>query len=283
MFSEKYYGAKKEVEEINKQINGVQSEIDKKEAGKKQLLQKIEELKYAQKQDKSALDRNVLDYMRNKIRIERIDGRITPIEEDSAIDEYNDEYEKSVEAKQQKIKTINESIAVMNGEIAKLKSKIVELKETRKKPEAIIKREDDNYAEEIRLRAELSYLKAEYDRYYSYDDLEDSYSSFGSSYYSQNSAAQEAEKIRRTIEREAEETRRQMARDAEKSRKAAAKAANEAKWADYRRQRDIEMKEFHEKQARDRMIDTRCRSCKVVSCGMRYNRSNVNCANYRPK
>ena len=174
----------------------------------------------------------------------------------------------------------------MDGEITKLKGKISVLKEKRKKPEAIIEHEDAEYEEEIRLRVELRRLEEQYDSYSSNNSdgyLGESYSFSGSSYYSGSSAAEEAEKTRRTIEREAEETRRQMAREAERSRRAAEKAANEAKWADYRRQRDIEMKEFHEKQARDRMIDSRCRSCKVAYCGMRFNRSNVNCPNYRPK
>ena len=181
-FSKEYYAAKKEVAEIDKQLESPQAELDKKETEKKQLLKNAESLKCSQKQDKRTLDTNILSYMKDKIRKERNGEKFILIEEDPVIADYNEKYKVSMAEKDKKIETVNESIASLDGEITKLKGKISVLKEKRKKPEAVIEREDAEYEEEIRLRVELRRLEEQYDSYSSYDNdaSEDSYFSYGS-------------------------------------------------------------------------------------------------------
>ena len=139
---------------------------------------KIASLESSKKQEKTKLDADILQYMKDKIRVERNGAKFMLIEEDYVIDGYNNEYKKAIEEKNRKIQEIKETITGVNGEIEKIKVKISALKEKIKQKEKIIKQEDDAWYKEYKLKAEMERLEREVD---SLDD-EDSYSSYSSSY-----------------------------------------------------------------------------------------------------
>ena len=294
-FSKEYHAAKKEIEKIEKEIEKQKAELKKKEQSKKDLQKKNESLKQSISNSNKRADSEILEYMKEKIHSERHSPHcLLQIEDDPVIAKINKTNEMDVNQKKAEIDKNNASIITLESESETIKAKISKSEEQLKSLKQLVKNEEDKYIKETTSSMVSSILEKAITSAFSSvgsddddDDIDDyisSYSSYGSyslygSTSSRDTYAEEAEKTRRTIEREAEETRRQMAREADRARR----DADKAKWDAYRRQRDAEMKEFQEKQARDRMIDTRCRSCKVVACGMRFKRSNVNCPNYRPK
>ena len=112
-------------------------------------------------------------------------------------------------------------------------------------------------------------------------DFDSLYSSYESSYDSSYYVKEMAEEMRRQTElarQQAEEARRQTQIAQQQQREMQKQRLKEG--AEERKRR---LEEVRQKHLREIAIDSRCRSCSVIGCGMKFNRSNVNCAGYRPK
>ena len=221
---------------------------------------------------------------------ERLDGiAVIQIEDDEVIAELKNIENDCVQKEEEKIKSLNKEKEPYLREIEKYEERIkpfrkefdelaeVEHKELELKHEYERKYIDSHPYPELAIGHVMGYSSSILSDTGSYSSSSySSYSSYSSSsFYGQdNYAKEQTEALRAQAEeaRKQTEIAQQQLRDMQKQK---LKAEEE--------ERKRRAAEFHQKQVQDLAIVSRCSSCSVISCGMRFNKSNVNCAGYKPK
>lgn len=225
-----------------------------------------------------SFNESVFSHLNEKLKNERL-GKIAvvQIDDDEVIAELEEKKNIVINSEKDKIKVLEKKKESCQRELEKFKEKMKpynnelnELKEKLNKERELRDEYEQKYQEQLAARVYSSlYTSSNSSSYSPYS----SYSS--SSFYGQDNYAKvqaDALRVQADEARKQTEIAQQQLREMQKQK---IKAEEE--------ERKRRAAEFHQKQLQDLAIDSRCRSCSVISCGMRFNKSNVNCAGYKPK
>lgn len=289
---------KPRIEEIDNRIEGLRKKTQANRDRLIKISKKKKECKAIIAEAEESFFAEAIVYLHEKLQEER-EGKspIIQLDEDKTVGAIEDK-RVSVEHERRKvIENLNSEKALREAEIKKNNEEICNLEKQKEKlmaPLEKLRKEAlasgarwvdamcEEYSIDVGDDDEPSYTFDDDYSARSWSTPASSYSSsYSSSYEEDRYAREQAEAAREqaaAAKAQAEEARKQTQlaeRQLREMQKQKLKADEEARKRMY--------EEFQQQQRQNNAIYSRCSSCKVVGCGMRFNKSNVNCAAYRPR